>query len=60
MGDRAFQPVGVCTEEGAMGETYAKAGVDIDVGEAVTKAIARHARTTYRPEVLSGVGLFGG
>ena len=43
-----------------MGETYAKAGVDINVGEAVTKVIARHARTTYRPEVLSGVGLFGG
>jgi len=43
-----------------MGETYEKAGVNIDVAEAVTGAIARHARTTYRPEVLSGVGLFGG
>lgn len=43
-----------------MHETYAKAGVNIDVAEAVTEAIARHARTTYRPEVLSGVGLFGG
>ena len=43
-----------------MSETYAKAGVNIDVAEAVTGAIARHARTTYRPEVLSGVGLFGG
>jgi phosphoribosylformylglycinamidine cyclo-ligase len=43
-----------------MRETYAKAGVDIDLADRITELIAKQARTTLRPEVLSGVGLFGG
>ena len=43
-----------------MSETYARAGVDIDLADRVKGTIAEHARTTMRPEVLSGVGLFGG
>ena len=41
-------------------ETYAKAGVDIDVADRIKKRIAEYARSTLRPEVLSGVSFFGG
>ncbi len=41
-------------------ETYAKAGVNIDAADRVKKIIGQLARTTLRPEVLSGVGFFGG
>ncbi len=41
-------------------ETYAKAGVSIDSASKVKTMIARHARSTFRPEVLSGIGFFGG
>jgi len=42
-----------------MGETYAGAGVDIDLKTKVIKRIADQVRLTHRPEVLSGVGPFG-
>jgi phosphoribosylformylglycinamidine cyclo-ligase len=41
-------------------ETYAASGVDIEVAARAKELIARHARSTHRPEVLSGVGFFGG
>lgn len=41
-------------------QTYAQAGVDIDAAAKVKKAIGQLARSTLRPEVLSGVGFFGG
>jgi len=41
-------------------ETYAKSGVDIDAGEKAKELIKKHALSTLRPEVLSGVGFFGG
>jgi phosphoribosylformylglycinamidine cyclo-ligase len=40
--------------------TYAKAGVDLDHDEGFVSEIARIARTTFRPEVLSGIGGFAG
>ena len=43
-----------------MKETYAKAGVNIDAAARVKQLIGKHARSTLRPEVLSGVGFFGG
>ena len=43
-----------------MKETYAAAGVDIDLKSKVIARISRYARATLRPEVLSGVGFFGG
>lgn len=43
-----------------MRESYAKAGVNIALGDRVKKAIAKHARSTLNPQVLSGVGFFGG
>ena len=43
-----------------MKETYAGAGVDIDLKSKVIAKISQYARTTLRPEVLSGVGFFGG
>lgn len=43
-----------------MKEAYAKAGVDIDAAEKATELIKKHALSTIRPEVLSGVGFFGG
>jgi phosphoribosylformylglycinamidine cyclo-ligase len=41
-------------------QTYAAAGVDIDAAAGIKALIARQARTTHGPEVLSGVGFFGG
>jgi len=41
-------------------ETYATAGVSIDIAAKVKGLIGKHASTTLRPEVLSGVGFFGG
>jgi phosphoribosylformylglycinamidine cyclo-ligase len=41
-------------------KTYADAGVNIDIAAKAKKMIGKHASTTLRPEVLSGVGFFGG
>jgi phosphoribosylformylglycinamidine cyclo-ligase len=43
-----------------MGLTYRDAGVDIDEGDALVERIKPHARKTLRPEVLAGIGGFGG
>ncbi len=40
--------------------SYAKAGVDIDAADKAKELIKKLAHTTLRPEVLSGVGFFGG
>ena len=42
------------------GLTYRDAGVDIDAGNEVVERIKPLVRRTMRPEVLGGVGLFGG
>ncbi|MBI5634650.1 MAG: phosphoribosylformylglycinamidine cyclo-ligase [Nitrospirae bacterium] len=39
--------------------TYKKAGVDIDEGDRFVDLIGPLVKKTYRPEVLSGIGLFG-
>jgi len=41
-------------------KSYAKAGVNIDANDRAVELIGKHARSTLRPEVLSGVGFFGG
>jgi len=41
-------------------ETYASSGVNIEVAARAKELIARQARSTHRPEVLSGEGFFGG
>ncbi|MDD5701726.1 MAG: phosphoribosylformylglycinamidine cyclo-ligase [Dehalococcoidales bacterium] len=41
-------------------ETYASAGVDIDAALKVKKVIGRMAQPTFSPEVLRGIGFFGG
>jgi len=41
-------------------QTYAAAGVSIDTAAKAKELIGKQARTTHRPEVLSGVGFFGG
>ena len=43
-----------------MSLTYRDAGVDIDEGDALVERIKPHARRTMRPEVLAGIGGFGG
>src|SRR5689334_823515 len=43
-----------------MGVTYRDAGVDIDEGDRLVELIKPHARPTLRPEVLAGIGGFGG
>ena len=40
--------------------TYAAAGVDIAAGEAAVERIKGKVRSTFRPEVLSDIGGFGG
>ncbi len=42
------------------GLTYRDAGVDLDAGNAVVERIKPLVKATMRPEVLGGVGLFGG
>jgi phosphoribosylformylglycinamidine cyclo-ligase len=41
-------------------KAYARAGVDIDLGNEVKSALPRMLRATHRPEVLGKVGGFGG
>jgi len=41
-------------------QTYAGAGVNLDLAAQAKERIAKLARSTLRPEVLSGVGFFGG
>ncbi|GAO05076.1 phosphoribosylformylglycinamidine cyclo-ligase [Anaeromyxobacter sp. PSR-1] len=43
-----------------MSLTYRDAGVDIDEGDRLVDLIKPHARPTMRPEVLGGIGGFGG
>jgi phosphoribosylformylglycinamidine cyclo-ligase len=43
-----------------VGTTYKDSGVDIDAGDALVDRIRPMAARTLRPEVLSGVGGFGG
>jgi phosphoribosylformylglycinamidine cyclo-ligase len=40
-------------------QTYAAAGVDIDLKSRVISRIGQYAKATHGPEVLSGVGFFG-
>src|SRR5437588_6510633 len=42
------------------GTTYRDAGVDLDAGDALVERIKPLARRTARPEVLAGIGGFGG
>ncbi|CAM3675659.1 phosphoribosylformylglycinamidine cyclo-ligase [Corallococcus sp. ZKHCc1 1396] len=43
-----------------MGTTYKQSGVDIEAGDAFVERIKPHAARTTRPEVMGGVGGFGG
>src|SRR5512143_2722223 len=43
-----------------MATTYRDAGVDIDEGDRLVDLIGPLARPTLRPEVLAGIGGFGG
>ncbi len=43
-----------------MKNSYAAAGVDTNASARIKKLIGKIAKTTARPEVLSGVGFFGG
>jgi phosphoribosylformylglycinamidine cyclo-ligase len=47
-------------EAGQIKETYAVAGVNIETAAKAKELIKKYARSTYCPEVLSGVGFFGG
>ncbi len=47
-------------EAGQIKDTYAAAGVNITLAARAKELIGKHARSTLRPEVLSGFGFFGG
>jgi phosphoribosylamine--glycine ligase/phosphoribosylformylglycinamidine cyclo-ligase len=42
------------------GMTYADAGVDISAGAQAVELMKKEVRSTYGPEVLAGIGAFGG
>ncbi|MBI0579626.1 phosphoribosylformylglycinamidine cyclo-ligase [Neobacillus cucumis] len=42
-----------------MSDAYRKAGVDIDAGNEAVERMKKHVKTTFRPEVLTGLGGFG-
>lgn len=42
------------------GLTYADAGVDIDAGAEAVELMKRHVKGTFRPEVMTDLGGFGG
>jgi phosphoribosylformylglycinamidine cyclo-ligase len=44
----------------SVGLSYRDAGVDIDAGDQLVENIKPYAKRTMRPEVLSGIGGFGG
>lgn len=50
--DASFAPVAPLT--------YAAAGVDIDAGEEAVRLMRRAVESTVRPEVIGGIGGFGG
>lgn len=43
-----------------MAYTYKDAGVDIDAGNEAVRLMRNHVRSTFRPEVLTDIGGFGG
>ena len=50
----------VVDDPSAAGATYADAGVDIGAGDRAVERIKDHVRSTFRPEVIGGIGGFGG
>lgn len=47
------------TREGLTRDAYREAGVDIEAGNRAVERMKRHVQSTFRPEVLSGLGGFG-
>jgi phosphoribosylamine--glycine ligase/phosphoribosylaminoimidazole synthetase len=45
---------------GPRATSYAEAGVDIDAGSRAVEMMKREVTSTYGPEVISGIGAFGG
>ena len=43
-----------------MANAYKQAGVDIEAGYEAVDRMKKHVQTTMRPEVLGGLGGFGG
>jgi len=43
-----------------MNEAYKQSGVDVEAGYQSVELIKKHVRSTFRPEVLSDIGGFGG
>lgn len=62
IGGRSLDITGAAAEPVAAksGTTYADAGVDIDAGIRTIEMIRSEVTSTYGPEVLAGIGSFGG
>jgi phosphoribosylformylglycinamidine cyclo-ligase len=54
------RPSSTPTNGAARQTTYADAGVDLDAGTLAVDMMKKEVRSTYGPEVLAGIGAFGG
>jgi len=53
-------PAGAAPTSGGSASSYALAGVDIDAGDKAVDLMSAAVKSTYGPEVLAGIGAFGG
>ena len=51
---------GAATHEADRGSAYRDAGVDVEAGERAVELLRGHVDSTRRPEVVGGLGGFGG
>jgi phosphoribosylformylglycinamidine cyclo-ligase len=57
---RAFQQSEICNLKSKIRKAYARAGVDVDLGNRLKRNIQRLVRQTVGPQVLGKIGGFGG
>ncbi len=60
IGARRLDISGTSDAEDTRGTTYADAGVDIEAAARAVDMIEKEVRSTYGPEVIAGIGAFGG
>jgi phosphoribosylamine--glycine ligase/phosphoribosylaminoimidazole synthetase len=56
----ALSPAAAGSAPSSSAASYASAGVDIDAGDKAVELMSAAVKATYGPEVLAGIGSFGG